>query len=196
VVHPPRPRRVIIEAGIPGKVSPAATISRMNRQMSGQSCAPAARMIRPSRAGARGLSRWVTAPPSCSATHPGVHRSHLVIAAGHVDDEETTSIGQEEAKMSVMMLRAKVKPESVDEVEAAVTRMFSAIGEAQPEGVRYASCRLGHEATFVILLQYADGIENPLSGVTEFKEFQANLRNWLAEPPVPEQLTVGSYNLF
>jgi hypothetical protein len=99
--------------------------------------------------------------------------------------------------MSVMMLRAAVEPESVADVEAAVTTMFSAIEEARSEGDRYASCRLVHEATFVILLQLADGIENPLLAVTKFKEFQANLQNWLAEPPVPEQLTViGSYNLF
>jgi hypothetical protein len=42
-----------------------------------------------------------------------------------------------------------------------------------------------------------DGIENPLAAVTEFKEFQANLAKWLAERPVPEQMTViSSYNLF
>jgi hypothetical protein len=99
--------------------------------------------------------------------------------------------------MNVMMLRAEVKPESVADVEATVAKMFAAIEQARPEGVRYASCRLAGGATFVILLQLADGIENPLPSVPEFKEFQANLPNWLAKPPVPEQLTVvGSYNLF
>jgi hypothetical protein len=99
--------------------------------------------------------------------------------------------------MNVMMLRAEVKPESVADVEATVTKMFAAIEQAQPAGVRYASCRLAGTTTFVILLQHTDGIENPLPGVPEFKEFQANLPNWLAKPPVPEQLTVvGSYNLF
>jgi hypothetical protein len=96
-----------------------------------------------------------------------------------------------------MMLRADVKPEDGADVEAAVAKMFAAIEQAQPEGVRYASCRLAGSSTFVILLQLADGIENPLPAVPEFKEFQANLPNWLAKAPAPEQLTVvGSYNLF
>ncbi len=99
--------------------------------------------------------------------------------------------------MNVMLLRADVKPESVADVEAAVTKMFAAIEQGRPEGVRYASCRLAGTSSFVILLQLVDGTENPLSAVPEFKEFQANLPNWLAKPPVPEQLTVvGSYNLF
>lgn len=99
--------------------------------------------------------------------------------------------------MSVMMLRAKVKDENVADVEAALTAMFSAIERARPEGVRYASCRLADTSTFVILLQVEDGIENPLPTVNEFTKFQEDLRGWIAEPPVPEQLTVvGSFNLF
>jgi hypothetical protein len=31
----------------------------------------------------------------------------------------------------------------------------------------------------------------------EFREFQQNFKQWLAEPPTPEQLTVvGTYRLF
>jgi hypothetical protein len=75
--------------------------------------------------------------------------------------------------------------------------MFSAIERARLEGVRYASCRLADTATFVILLQIQDGIQNPLPTVPEFREFQDNLKNWITEPPTPDQLTViGSYNLF
>lgn len=100
--------------------------------------------------------------------------------------------------MSVMMLRAKVKSERVAEVEAAATAMFSAINEAKPAGVRYASTKLPDGETFVILLELEGTTdENPLTAVPEFREFQANLKDWLAEPPVPEQLTVvGSYELF
>lgn len=99
--------------------------------------------------------------------------------------------------MSVMLLRAKVKVERVADVEAAVRTMFSAIEQAQPRGVRYASCRLPDGVTFVILLELDEGIENPLPAILEFREFQEGLKHWLAEPPLPEQLTViGSYNLF
>ena len=99
--------------------------------------------------------------------------------------------------MSVMMIRARVKDESVVDVEAEVGKMFSAIEKAEPQGVRYASCRLADGSTFVILLELEDGTENPLPAVPEFRQFQESLRGWISEPPVPEQLTVvGSYRLF
>jgi hypothetical protein len=96
--------------------------------------------------------------------------------------------------MSLMMVRAKVRPESVDEVEAAARRMFAAIEEARPAGIRYVSSKLPDGETFVILLALDEGVDNPLPAVAEFREFQASLPGWLAEPPTPEQLTVvGSY---
>jgi hypothetical protein len=99
--------------------------------------------------------------------------------------------------MSVMMLRVDVKPESVADVEAAVTKMFAAVDAAQPKGVRYASCRVAGRDTFVILLQLDEGIENPLPAVPEFREFQQDIKHWIAAPPAPEQIdVVGSYNLF
>ena len=98
--------------------------------------------------------------------------------------------------MNAMILRAKVKPESVVEVEEAVRTLFAAIQDAQPEGVHYGSFRLSDGETFVVLLAL-DGTENPLVEVPGFVEFQQNLKGWLAQPPIPEQATViGSYNLF
>ena len=99
--------------------------------------------------------------------------------------------------MSVMMVRAKVRTELAAEAEAAVRKVFSAIEAAQPEGVRYASARLPDGETFVILLALEEGIDNPLPALPEFREFQAGLARWLAEPPVQEQLSIaGSYRLF
>lgn len=99
--------------------------------------------------------------------------------------------------MNVMMFRAKIKPEHTDDIEAAVKTMFSAIKAKQPAGVRYASSRLGDTNTYVILLGLEQPPENPLTAIPEFGSFQASLREWLAEPPSSEQLTVmGSYNLF
>ncbi len=45
------------------------------------------------------------------------------------------------------MIRANVKDERVADVEAAVKTMFSAIEQAEPQGVRYASCRLSDSST-------------------------------------------------
>jgi hypothetical protein len=99
--------------------------------------------------------------------------------------------------MNVMTVRAKVKKESVAEITAAAKTMFAAIDEAQPQGVRYASSLLPDGVTFVVFLALDDPTHNPLAALPEFREFQGNLKNWIAEPPVPEQLTVvGSYRLF
>jgi hypothetical protein len=99
--------------------------------------------------------------------------------------------------MTVMMVRANLKAESVADLAAVASTMFAAIEKAQPDGVRDAACRIGDSPTFVILLQIDAGIENPLPRVPEFRELQDNLKDWIAEPPSPEQLTVvGSYRLF
>ena len=72
-----------------------------------------------------------------------------------------------------------------------------AMPQAAPQGVRYASCKLPDGETFVILLELDDDADNPLVGVPAFRDFQENLKTWIAEPPVVEELTpVGSYRLF
>lgn len=99
--------------------------------------------------------------------------------------------------MNVLMVRAKVDASKVDEVEQAATAMFAAIDAAQPDGVRYASCRLPDGVTFIALLALDEGIDNPLGAIAEFQAFQDNLKGWLVEPPSAEPLQiVGSYNLF
>ena len=102
-----------------------------------------------------------------------------------------------EIPMTVMMIRAKVKEESIKDIESAVQTMFAALDLVQPKGVRYASSQLSDGATFVILLALENPAENPLPAIPEFRAFQDGLRGWLAEPPTSEKLSVvGSYNLF
>ena len=99
--------------------------------------------------------------------------------------------------MSVMMARVKIREEHADEVEWAATRMFAALEEAAPQGVRYSSLRLEGGATYVVLLEIAEGAENPLFKIPEFLEFQQKLKGWIAEPSAPEQFkVVGSYRSF
>ena len=98
--------------------------------------------------------------------------------------------------MTVMLIRSRVKPDSAAEVEAAAEQMFAAIERAQPAGVRYASTKIDDGETFVALLA-VEGADNPLTAIPEFLEFQAKVKDWIVEPPVPERLTVvGSYRLF
>jgi len=96
--------------------------------------------------------------------------------------------------MSVMMLRTTVKPESAADAEAGVKTLFAALAEAKPEGIRYTSYRLADGLTYVVLLEIEEGIDNPLPKVAAFREFQENLKGWLAGPPAPDQLvTIGDY---
>jgi hypothetical protein len=99
--------------------------------------------------------------------------------------------------MSVLTVRARLKEEHIAEAEAAVKRMFAAIEREGLEGIRYASVRLEDGMTFMALLEIEDGVDNPLPGLPEAKEFYENLPNWYVEPPEVGQGTViGSYRLF
>jgi hypothetical protein len=99
--------------------------------------------------------------------------------------------------MSVTMIRATIRPDRVADIEAEAQKMFAAINEARPIGVRYASCRVADTDTFVVLLAIEDGLENPLAEVAAFRAFQGGLGDAMAGPPAVEQLdVVGSYRLF
>lgn len=99
--------------------------------------------------------------------------------------------------MTVLMVRSKVKAENAKDVEAAAKRLFAAIHREQLQGIHYSSCLLDDGVTYVALLEIDEGIDNPLPALPEFRDFQENLKSWIAEPPTAEQLTVvGSYRLF
>jgi hypothetical protein len=100
--------------------------------------------------------------------------------------------------MSVQIAEAKMRPESVKDVQAAAGKMFAAIDALQPEGIRYAWLMLADGETFAALVQVDDGVENPIPGLPEYQELQQRLAGSFAEPPKGAQpLTVlGSYRLF
>jgi hypothetical protein len=100
-------------------------------------------------------------------------------------------------KMSVIMVRQKVKDGSVEEAEAAVRDLFATLDRVRPEGLRYSSARVVGSSTFVILMELADDIEDPRPAIPEFPRFLGQLKGWVDGPPVIEHLNVvGSYNLF
>jgi hypothetical protein len=63
--------------------------------------------------------------------------------------------------MSVMMVRQKLKDDSVEEAEAAVRELFATLDRLRPAGLRYASTRVADTSTFVILIELADGLQDP-----------------------------------
>jgi hypothetical protein len=99
--------------------------------------------------------------------------------------------------MTVMMVTSKVNEENVADVQAGLEKVFRELEEAQPAGIRYASSMLGDGVTFVAFLELENAEDNPLSALPAYAEILENLKQWRAEPPAVEQLTViGSYRLF
>lgn len=100
--------------------------------------------------------------------------------------------------MSLLTIRAKIKPDAVADVEAAAKEMFAAVERHAPEHIRYASAKLGDGVTFLILLHVDEGTENPLPQIPEFARFQEGLRSgWADGPPEagPAEV-IGSYRMF
>jgi hypothetical protein len=93
--------------------------------------------------------------------------------------------------MNVMMIRAKVKPEHVSDIESALKTMFAALKVHQPKGVKYASSRASDGLSFIILLALENPAENPLPAIPEFRAFQEGLKAWLAEPANPRTAQRG-----
>ena len=99
--------------------------------------------------------------------------------------------------MNVLMVRAKIKEENVADAQAAIGQVIQALEQARPAGVRYASCVLGDGVTVVALLELENDGGHPLRGFPAYEELVENLKQWYAEPPAVERMTViGSYGLF
>ena len=99
--------------------------------------------------------------------------------------------------MNVLMVRAKIKEENVADARAAIEKVIQTFEQAQPAGVRYASCLLSDGVTFVALLELKDDGGHPLRGFPAYQEMVESLKQWYAEPPAAERMTVtGSYGLF
>ncbi len=98
--------------------------------------------------------------------------------------------------MNVMMVRAKIKGENIAGAQAATDKVIQALEEARPADVRYAVAKLGDGVTLLAFLEMEPGQEHPLRTLPAYAEMLENLKEWYAEPPTVEHLTViGSYQL-
>ena len=100
--------------------------------------------------------------------------------------------------MTTIMVRYKTKPGRAAENAQFIERVFEDLKRNAPDGVRYASFRLGDGVTFVHIasVETADG-RNPLTESAAFKEFLAGIGDRCDEPPIASDLTmIGSYRLF
>jgi hypothetical protein len=98
--------------------------------------------------------------------------------------------------MRQVMVRYKVKPDRAAENEELVRAVYDELAGTAPTGLRYATFQLDDGVSFVHLASTEDG-QNPLSHVTAFQRFQANIADRCDEAPVVSELReIGSFGLF
>jgi hypothetical protein len=97
--------------------------------------------------------------------------------------------------MRVLTAQFKIKKEALEHFKAAREKILSALARERPQqGIRYTWYVLPDEATFIGALELDEGVENPLPGMEAGREFMENIKGWVAEPPIREELrVVGSY---
>jgi hypothetical protein len=99
--------------------------------------------------------------------------------------------------MTVLMVRAKIKEENAADAKAAVKNVIQELEQARPADVRYTASLLSDGVTFIALVELNPDGSHPLAPFPAYAEFVERLKQWYAEPPVVERMTViGSYQLF
>ncbi|HEV3100846.1 MAG TPA: hypothetical protein VG426_00770 [Candidatus Dormibacteraeota bacterium] len=96
------------------------------------------------------------------------------------------------------LIRYKTKPESADENQRLVERVYAELKARDPGAVHYATLRLADGVTFLHLFTTdSDDGANTLGGIAAFAEFLRDLPQRCAEAPVAQDVTVvGSYRVF
>jgi len=99
--------------------------------------------------------------------------------------------------MNVLMVRAKIKEENVADARAATDKVIRALEQARSADVRYTVSVLNDGVTLVALLELKPDGGHPMASLPEYAELVENLKEWYAEPPTVDRMTViGSYQLF
>jgi hypothetical protein len=98
-------------------------------------------------------------------------------------------------RVPALMIRYQVAEDGIAEVVDAIDATFAALKAQQPDGLRYAYCRLAGSTEFVALLELDDGVENPLPAIEAARELQSTVVKWVAgNAPTPQPLDLlGSY---
>ena len=96
------------------------------------------------------------------------------------------------------MVRYTVRPECVAENERLAAAVYEALRAARPQGLRYATFRLGDGVSFVHLVSHESGeVGNALTSLPAFQAFAAGVKDRCVVPPERSELTeIGSYGWF
>ena len=89
----------------------------------------------------------------------------------------------------------RTNPQDADENAHLIRDVFAELAAERPDGLRYASFRLGDGVSFVHVA-VLDADRNPLSDSAAFATFQSGIKDRCADGPVASDATViGSYQL-
>jgi hypothetical protein len=97
--------------------------------------------------------------------------------------------------VGVTVVRYRTKPDRADENQALIEKVFGELDATRPDGLRYASFRLGDGVSFVHVasVESEDG-SNPLTATAAFGEFARQIQDRCDEGPVvTEAEMIGSY---
>ncbi|MGC5032502.1 hypothetical protein [Micromonospora sp. DT229] len=93
------------------------------------------------------------------------------------------------------VIRYTTRPEVADENAKLVEEVFAELARTRPDGLHYATFRLGDGTEFMHLLVAEEG-STALTDTAAFQRFQEGIRARCATPPQFTQATVvGSYAL-
>jgi hypothetical protein len=96
------------------------------------------------------------------------------------------------------LIRYKTKPESAEDNQRLVEKVYDELNSRDPGGVHYATLRLEDGVTFMHLFTTdSDDAANTLGGIAAFAEFLRDLPQRCTEQPVAQPVkVVGSYRMF
>ncbi|WP_203711550.1 hypothetical protein [Asanoa siamensis] len=90
------------------------------------------------------------------------------------------------------MIRYEMRPDTADDNQRLIEGVFAELASKAPEGISYASFRLGDGVTFVHVGQMAEGAA--LTDFPAFQEFQKGFGERAAgAPDANEAKIIGSY---
>ena len=118
--------------------------------------------------------------------------------AGRLPDPATGISQMEGAEIVKHMVSYKLMPEWVAQNEGLIAAVFESLKQARPDGLRYATFRLGDGVSFMHIVSHeeADGV-NALTELPAFKAFAEGVRERCDVPPIRVELTeIGSYGFF
>jgi len=100
--------------------------------------------------------------------------------------------------MKTTVVRYKVKSDRAEENIAYIKKVFEQLQRESPDGLRYCSFQLEDGASFLHIAAVDDSVQsNPLTGISAFKAFAANIADRCEEPPRAVSASlIGAYKTF